>query len=61
MSNIGINSIPQAPDIETERLRLNLHLSVLREHISSGEEPTIRAMVEGVSAKYPYEDFLQMT
>jgi hypothetical protein len=58
MSNIGINSIAaQTPDLETDRLRLNLHLSVLREHMSTGEEPTIRALVKGVSP-YPYEDEL---
>ena len=60
MDNIGINSVNQTPDIETDRLRLNLHLSVLRDHIGTGEEPTIRALIEGIQA-YPYEDILQMT
>ena len=59
MSNIGINHLASTPDIETDRMRLNL--LVLKDHmISSSEDPTLRALIQGLRA-YPYEEMLNMT
>jgi hypothetical protein len=59
MSNSGINPIAATPDIETDRMRLNL--LVLKDNDNSpSEEPTMRALIQGLRA-YPYEEILMMT
>ena len=60
LAHIGINKFNSTPEIETDRMRLNLLL--LNEQNESSEEPTLRALIKDKGLRaYPYEEVLQMT